>query len=190
FGRTTRAEIALWGDADAGIEDLAAALDDEKNSRADYAKDIAALREGWQAQAAPRNSSTERPIDMARLIAALNKTLPADGILVADGGFAAHWAGLFFDPKAPGRHFVADRGLASIGYGLPGALGAQLAAPAAPVVGLTGDGGLNMVIGELETAKRSGANFTLIGVNNAPSGYVTALQHAIYGPGTSQSSDL
>ncbi|MBI3706246.1 MAG: thiamine pyrophosphate-binding protein, partial [Proteobacteria bacterium] len=72
---------------------------------------------------------------------------------------------------------------------LPGSLGAQLAAPAVPVVGITGDGGLNMVIGELETARRAGANFMLIVVNNAASGYVKALQHAMYG-GKYQSSDL
>jgi acetolactate synthase-1/2/3 large subunit len=190
FGRTTRAEVSLWGDADAGIEDLASALADSKTDRSAHARDIATRRDGWQAQAAARYGSTERPIDMARLIAALNTTLPADGILVADGGFAAHWAGLFFDTKAPGRFFVADRGLASIGYGLPGAMGAQLAAPHAAVVGLTGDGGLNMVIGELETAKRTGANFTLMVVNNAASGYVKALQHAMYGAGNYQSSDL
>ncbi|MBI3514272.1 MAG: thiamine pyrophosphate-binding protein, partial [Proteobacteria bacterium] len=127
FGRTTRAELALWGDADAGIADLDSALG-APTARADYAREIAGLRQAWLEQAQPRYRSTERPIDMARLIAALNTTLPADGILVADGGFAAHWAGLFFDTKAPGRTFVADRGLASIGYGLPGALGAALAA--------------------------------------------------------------
>jgi acetolactate synthase-1/2/3 large subunit len=38
-------------------------------------------------------------------------------------------AGLLFDTKRAGRHFVPDRGFASIGYGLPGAMGAQLAAP-------------------------------------------------------------
>ena len=47
--------------------------------------------------------------------------------LVADGGFAGHWGGLLFDTKRAGRHFIADRGFASIGYGLPGSMGAQLA---------------------------------------------------------------
>jgi acetolactate synthase I/II/III large subunit len=65
---------------------------------------------------------------VGRLISAINAVLPEDGILVADGGFAAHWAGIFFDTKRAGRGFVADRGLASIGYGSPGSLGAQLAA--------------------------------------------------------------
>jgi acetolactate synthase-1/2/3 large subunit len=55
---------------------------------------------------------------------------------------------------------------------------------------MTGDGGFNMVIGELETARRSGAgNLTVIVVNNAASGYVKALQHAMFGA-RYQSSDL
>ena len=65
---------------------------------------------------------------MARLCSELNKALPADSILVADGGFAGHWTGLLYDTKSPGRHFIPDRGLASIGYGLPGGIGAALAA--------------------------------------------------------------
>ena len=89
-----------------------------------------------------------------------------------------------------GRGFVPDRGFASIGYGLPGAMGAQLAKPDATIVGLTGDGGFNMVLGELETARRMGLGCTVIVVNNAASGYVKALQHLMHGEGNYQSSDL
>jgi acetolactate synthase-1/2/3 large subunit len=117
--------------------------------------------------------------------------MPADGIVVADGGFAAHWGGLMFDTKAAGRHFLPDRGFASIGYGVPGGIGAQLGAgPKRRVVALTGDGGFNMSLGELETARRLGANFVAVVFNNAASGYVKALQHAVYGAGHYQSSDL
>ena len=97
--------------------------------------------------------------------------------------------GLLYDTKQAGRHYIADRGLASIGYGLPGGIGASLAAPDRPVVALTGDGGFNMSIGDLETARRSGAASRIIVVNNAASGYVKALQHSMYG-GRYQSSDL
>ena len=111
--------------------------------------------------------------------------------MVADGGFAAHWGGLLFDTKKAGRHFVPDRGFASIGYGVPGGIGAQLAAgPKRRVMSLTGDGGCNMSIGELETARRTAANFVAIVFNNAASGYVKALQHSVYGSGSYQSSDL
>ncbi len=126
---------------------------------------------------------------MARLCRELNRTLPADSILVADGGFAGHWTGLLYDTKGPGRHFIPDRGLASIGYGLPGGIGAALAAPATPVVAITGDGGFNMMLGELETARRAGVGLSIAVVNNAASGYVKALQHAMF-RGRYQSSDL
>ncbi|HXQ65420.1 MAG TPA: thiamine pyrophosphate-dependent enzyme, partial [Alphaproteobacteria bacterium] len=121
--------------------------------------------------------------------AELNKAMPAESILVADGGFAAHWTSLLYDTKSPGRRYIADRGLASIGYGLPGGIGAALAAPEVPVVAVSGDGGFNMALGELETARRTGANLTTVVVNNAASGYVKALQHAMYGE-RYQSSDL
>ncbi|MBL8697812.1 MAG: thiamine pyrophosphate-binding protein [Alphaproteobacteria bacterium] len=194
IGRTSRADVALWCDARCGLEDLAAALAGDakaaRTARADYAAEVPVRMRKWLDDARPRLESDERPINMARLIHELNKALPADGILVADGGFAGHWTGLLFDTKAPGRHFVPDRGFASIGYGLPGAMGAQLAAPGRKVVGITGDGGFNMMIGELETARRIGLPFTLFVVNNAASGYVKALQHAMYGAGNYQSSDL
>jgi acetolactate synthase I/II/III large subunit len=47
-----------------------------------------------------------------------------------------------------------------------------------------------MSLGDLETARRVGAPFVAIVFNNAASGYVKALQHAVYGAGNYQSSDL
>ncbi|MFI4988024.1 MAG: thiamine pyrophosphate-binding protein [Alphaproteobacteria bacterium] len=193
FGRSAAAGVALWGDAREGLDDLNDALQPEakrlKALHADYVGELRPRMAAWQALAAPRVTSAERPINMARLVAELNKTMPADSILVADGGFAAHWTSLFYDTKSSGRRYIADRGLASIGYGLPGAIGAALAAPETPVVAVTGDGGFNMALGELETARRTGAAVTAIIVNNAASGYVKALQHAMYA-GRYQSSDL
>ena len=194
FGRTARPSVALWGDCREGLRDLADALagDGERlrAERADYAAEVKARMAKWRAEVDHRLTSDESPINMARMIHELNGILDRDALLVADGGFAAHWCGLLYDTKVPGRGFVPDRGFASIGYGLPGAMGARLAAPGRQVVGITGDGGFNMVIGELETARRMGLGFTLLVVNNAASGYVKALQHLMYGQGGYQSSDL
>ena len=131
------------------------------------------------------NAKGERVLTLREL----NRALPSDAILVADGGFAGHWTGLLYDTKRAGRHFIPDRGFASIGYGLPGGIGASMAAPAQSVVALTGDGGFNMMIGELETARRAKLGLTIVVVNNAASGYVKALQHAMMG-GRYQSADL
>nr|WP_325250015.1 thiamine pyrophosphate-binding protein [Amylibacter sp.] len=195
MGRTYQPTVKLWGDARDGLNDLSDAMAKgaaaQRAGRADYLAEIPVKMQVWHDEvAAERLYSDETPINMARLITELNTHLPEDGHLIADGGFAAHWGGLLFNSKQARRTFVPDRGFASIGYGLPGAMGAQLANPDAVVVGLTGDGGFNMVLGELETARRMKLGVTVIVVNNAASGYVKALQHLMYGEGNYQSSDL
>jgi acetolactate synthase-1/2/3 large subunit len=196
IGRWAPTEVGLWGDVRAGLSDLHAALTELRptHDNVRYLSEIRGRRDAWIDEAGPRYDSEEQPINMGRVVGELNRLVPEHGIVVADGGFASHWVGLLYDTKRAGRGFVADRGFASIGYGLPGALGVALAVRAAgidaPVVALTGDGGLNMTIGDLETARRAGVPFTLIVINNAASGYIKALQHAVYGPGAYQSCDL
>jgi acetolactate synthase-1/2/3 large subunit len=193
FGRTTAPQLCLWGDARESLTDLLEALSHKAKSlhaeRADYVAEIVPRLAKWREEARPRLESRDSPINVARLVQELNHVMPDDGIVVADGGFAAHWTGLIYDTKTAGRGYVADRGLASIGYGLPGAMGCALAAPDRPVVAFTGDGGFNMTLGDLETVRRVGANPIIIVINNAASGYIKALQHAMYG-GRYQSSDL
>ncbi len=194
MGRTYAPILKLWGDAKAGLEDLLAGLKDGAAAglaaRSGYLKEVTEKMAAWHKNVSERLYCDETPVHMARLITELNRALPEDGYLVADGGFAAHWGGLLFNTKRAGRCFVPDRGFASIGYGVPGAMGAQLAAPDATVVGLTGDGGFNMSLGELETARRMDLGINIIVVNNAASGYVKALQHLMFGEGAYQSSDL
>jgi acetolactate synthase-1/2/3 large subunit len=191
IGRWSAVEVALHGDAREGMRDLAAAVRTrESTAKDEHWAGITRRRAAWTEQTAPRYRDAAEPIDLARLMGELNAALPPDAVVVADGGFASHWAGLLYDTRRAGRGFVADRGFASIGYGLPGAIGARFARPDAPVVAITGDVGFNMAAGDLETAVREGLAFTLVVVNNAASGYVKALQHAVYGPGRYQSSDL
>jgi acetolactate synthase-1/2/3 large subunit len=194
IGRTTRTDIALAGDARLTLEALAVALGQggkRRKARADYLAEVPQRMAAWRKGAADRLEATESAINVGRIMGELNRLLPEDAVLVADGGFAAHWGGLLFETKRAGRHFVADRGFASIGYGVPGGLGCQIAVgPKRRVVAMTGDGGFNMSMGDLETALRLQANFVTIVFNNAASGYVKALQHAVYGAGNYQSSDL
>jgi acetolactate synthase-1/2/3 large subunit len=194
IGRTTRTDVALAGDARATLAELAEALRDggrRASWRAGWCAEVPRRMAAWREGARERLESVESPINVGRLLGELNRVMPEDAVLVADGGFAAHWGALFYDTKRPGRGFVADRGFASIGYGVPGGIGAQLGVGRGRrVVSLTGDGGFNMSMGELETARRAGAAFVCCIFNNAASGYVKALQHAVYGPGSYQSSDL
>ena len=150
------AKAAPWPHIDEAFTDIQdmdhdTTQEDMRTSRADYTVEIPAKMAKWRKSVDTRLASNESPINMARLMHEISETLPDDGLHIADGGFAAHWGGLIFDTKKPGRGFVPDRGFASIGYGLPGSMGAQIAGGDRPVIGVTGDGGFNMVVGELET---------------------------------------
>lgn len=184
LGKIYRTDVGIWADAGAALEDLTAALAGEAGRfaerRAETTAEVARRRAEWFAVAEARYRSDERPIHMARVLAEVRAALPPRSIVVADGGFAAHWSALLFDVTSAGRSYIANRGHAAIGYGLPGALGAKLAAPDQPVVALCGDNGFAMAVAELETAKRVGAPLVAVVVNNATLGYVKALQHGMF----------
>jgi acetolactate synthase-1/2/3 large subunit len=125
----------------AGLADLADALHGTTHDRTGWAALRRPAHGALAEEARGRLESTERPINLARLIAELNRLMPEDGVLVADGGFAGHWTGLLYETKRAGRGYVPDRGFASIGYGLPGAIGPQLGVgPGRRVAALTGMG--------------------------------------------------
>ena len=193
FSRTTPTSQCLWGDAQASLDALADVLADgaetRKAARAPYAAELADLMEKWREETVERRTSEESPVHIARMVQDISDAMDDDGIIVADGGFAAHWTSLVFNTKIAGRTYVADRGFASIGFGIPGALGVHMAKPDAQVVAVTGDGGFNMSMGDLETMLRMNIPATIIIVNNAASGYIKALQNAMYG-GHYQSCDL
>src|SRR3546814_11281814 len=94
-----------------------------KERLASWAAEVPERMAGWRRDVDARLTSDEQPVNMARLLHELNRTLPADAILVADGGFAAHWGGLLFDTKQPGRGCVPDRGFASRRHGAAGGIG-------------------------------------------------------------------
>jgi acetolactate synthase-1/2/3 large subunit len=182
LGRNARLAVGLAGDAGLGLADLlTAAPEPDADGRAGELQRLDVARRAWHVEHAPRRASGDSPIHQARMLTELNAVLPDDGILVADGGFAAHWSALYWDVRQAGRHYIANRGHASIGYGVPGAIGAKLAAPGRVVAGLMGDGGLGMSIGEFETAARLGLRgLVFVVVDNEASGYVKALQHSLY----------
>jgi acetolactate synthase-1/2/3 large subunit len=192
LSRWKQTTVGLWGDAASTLAALSDGLGDHAPDRHAYLEQIASHRSKWSQQVVERLQvdSLEAELSIPEVLQGLASVAPSDTVVVADGGFAAHWSSLYWDTQMAGRSFVANRGFASIGYGLPGCLGASIGAGPSRVVGVTGDGGFNMSVGELETCVRIGADFVLLVLNNAASGYIKALQHAVYGAGNYQSSDL
>ena len=193
IGKHQPVEVGLWADCKLALTALLDEIGEEalqqKRRRASYISNLSTMLEKWDQANQARLTSDVAPMSMARICYELSQAMPPDGVLLADGGFAAHWTGLLYDTPSAGRSFVANRGNAAIGYGIPGGIGAQLAAgKPIPVVAITGDGGCNMSLGDLELVVRESIPLTILVVNNAASGYVKALQHSLYG--RYQSSDL
>lgn len=105
------------------------------------------------------------PLKPQRLVADLQAALPNDGILALDNGMYKLWVA---------RNYVAheqntvllDNALATMGAGLPGAMGAKILFPHKAVVALVGDGGLMMSSQEIETAIRLKLNLVVVIVND------------------------
>jgi len=81
---------------------------------------------------------------------------------------------------APLRLLISN-GLATMGFALPAAIGAALARPGEPVLALTGDGGLSMVLAELETVARLHLPITVVVFNDAALSLIEIKQQANQG---------
>jgi acetolactate synthase I/II/III large subunit len=94
-------------------------------------------------------------------IDAVRRAVPRDGILCFDVGAHTHQIASQWTAHAP-KTFVITNGWSSMGFGLPGAIAAKLARPAAPVVCLIGDGCFQMTCGEVAVAKRLGLALPIV----------------------------
>ncbi|MEA2665136.1 MAG: benzoylformate decarboxylase [Candidatus Eremiobacteraeota bacterium] len=115
---------------------------------------------------APRprpEAAAGEPISIAYLLQSLARTMPADAIVVEETP-SSHGVLHEYLPLAPGRYFAAASG--SLGYGLPAAVGAALAAPGRRVVGLIGDGSSYYGIQGLWTAAQQRLPIVYAIVNN------------------------
>ncbi|QHM74293.1 Acetolactate synthase isozyme 1 large subunit [Mixta theicola] len=116
----------------------------------------------------------------AQLSDAIDRALPADGILVRDITVSGSlWGSRLFRAHGPLLNIHSLAG--AIGMGLPMAIGAALANPQRKVVGLVGDGGLSLNLGELATLAQERANVTLLVMNDGGYGVMRGIQDKYFG---------
>jgi acetolactate synthase I/II/III large subunit len=152
IGRHYPDTLGVLGDAKLGLAELINAIIPDAGDHADWARRAADLVRSWREQWRAPMASDQVPVRPERLCAELTAHLPDDALLVSDTGHSGMWSGGMIDLRHPGQGYIRAAG--SLGWGLPAALGAQVAQPGRPVVLFTGDGGLWYHIAELETAAR------------------------------------
>jgi acetolactate synthase I/II/III large subunit len=122
----------------------------------------------------PARSRTEDGIDPAQVIAALREVLPEEAVLTNDAGNFSGFLHRYWRYNHPKTQLAAANG--AMGYGVPAAVAAKLAAPDRCVVACCGDGGFLMSGQEIETAVRYGAQILVVVFRNGMHGTIAMHQ--------------
>ncbi|WP_425825202.1 thiamine pyrophosphate-requiring protein [Streptomyces fractus] len=134
-------EVNLVGDARATLRRLLPLL--HRNEARDWFDETCASVRRWHEVMDRRAELSADPINPEHVARALDPLLPDDAILTADSGSAANWYARHITMRAAMRGSLSGT-LATMGCGVPYAIGAKYAHPDRPVVALVGDGAMQM----------------------------------------------
>ncbi|MBU2489895.1 MAG: biosynthetic-type acetolactate synthase large subunit [Proteobacteria bacterium] len=178
-----RKNVPVWlpvvGDCRVTLEKLNALLDEEDLS------EVPARREKWLAQVdewrrAMRLAYNQKDIIKPQyVVERLHALTHGDAIISTEVGQNQMWAAQYYKFQRPNQ-FLTSGGLGVMGYGLPAAIGAQVAAPDRLVVDIAGDGSIQMNIQELATAVQYRLPVKVAILNNGYLGMVRQWQELFY----------
>ncbi len=114
-----------------------------------------------------------------RLIEMIHEYTNGEAVVTTDVGQHQMWVAQYYKFKQPHR-WVTSGGLGTMGFGLPAAIGAQLAQPEATVVAIVGDGGFQMTLQELSVIQELNLPIKIVIVNNQALGMVRQWQEIFY----------
>ncbi|MSO71715.1 MAG: thiamine pyrophosphate-binding protein [Alphaproteobacteria bacterium] len=182
LGRVYRTALAVVASSGPALAALAAVRPRRKPVRRAW------LHEAHADYLAHSTPGPERAmLDLAHVVAGLNKVLPADAIVTNGAGNYAAWVNRYCRYRSFGSQLAPTSG--SMGYGLPAAIAAKLRAPERVVVAWAGDGCFQISQQELATAAQEGAAVILLVVNNSSYGTIRMHQEKIF-PGRIVATEL
>jgi acetolactate synthase I/II/III large subunit len=183
IGKNVAPSLAVEADA----REALSALTDEVGARA--AADVRAgvearepwwrrIRE-WRREQPLRFSGAKDQIKPQAVIRELHRLTGGRAVITTDVGQHQMWAAQFY-PFTRSRQWITSGGLGAMGFGLPSAVGAQLACRDQLVVAVVGDGGFQMTNQELATAVQYGLPVKVLIMNNGYLGMVRQWQEMFY----------
>ena len=184
IGKNYPVEVGIVADAKAALtgilEWVQTNSDTGDYAKGDYYAHIQSLRQQWLDQVLELARSDHSPVTISRLVAELRDFLDRDAIVVtSSGNTQAQWfqETMIYEPKTN----LTTGGFSTMGWTVPAALGAKLAAPDRQVVGLVGDGDFLMTAQELATAVQYDIPAVYVVANNVGWIAIRDLQAAVYG---------
>ena len=151
-------QLDIVGDIATSIERLTERL--EKNSNLDLSY-YSTLKSMIDDNIHKLSNDTRYPILPQYLVTIVRKAMPSDGIIALDNGIYKLWFARNYRAHMPNT-ILLDNALATMGAGLPSAIGAKLVFPKRKVIAICGDGGFMMNSQELETAVRIKLNLVVL----------------------------
>ena len=133
----------------------------------------------WQSLDCLEFTQSDTLIKPQSVIQKLHEVTGGDAYVTSDVGQHQMWAAQFYPFDKP-RRWINSGGLGTMGFGMPAALGVQLAYPDAQVACVTGEGSIIMCIQELSTAKQYNLPIKVVNLNNRYLGMVRQWQEFMY----------
>ena len=134
---------------------------------------------GWKSIDCLAYCHSETLIKPQSVLEKLYEVTGGDAYVTSDVGQHQMWAAQFYPFDKP-RRWINSGGLGTMGFGMPAALGVQLAYPDAQVACVTGEGSIIMCIQELSTAKQYDLPIKIVNLNNRYLGMVRQWQEFMY----------
>ncbi|AXR08009.1 acetolactate synthase large subunit [Salinimonas sediminis] len=151
-------QLEVVGDIANSIWQIKEGITPQTGWKLDFYKDV---HEAYVKHRGEAEDDNRFPVLPERFVRDVRKVMPDDGIVTLDNGVYKIWFARNYPAYAPNT-LLLDNALASMGAGLPSAIGAKLVHPDVPVVSVCGDGGFMMNSQELETAVRLGLDLVVI----------------------------
>ncbi len=134
----------------------------------------------WRTRDCLKYDRTAKIIKPQSVIEKLYAVTKGDAFITSDVGQHQMWAAQFYKFNKP-RRWINSGGLGTMGFGLPAAMGVQLAHPKATVACVTGEASIQMCIQELSTCKQYHLPIKLVNLNNRYMGMVRQWQQFFHG---------
>ncbi len=180
LGRNRAAQIPIQADARVALEQLTLAAEARGPWREKpWVEELRRARRTAITGRERQEHADEAPLHPLRIVRAVRDAVTHDVVWSIDGGDFAQWCRLALPARHPG-HWLRLGALGVVGAAIPFGIAAKLARPSAPVVVLTGDGGMAFHSWELHTAARFGAPVVVVVGNDCGWGMERQLQSAFY----------